>query len=421
MSQTYNFLCIIPPLTLLILTRFGLPVSTTFLILTFFEPKNLVSMVSKSLMGYGLALVVGIAVFFAVKRALQSSTNENTAPPAEWWTALQWLSTAFLWSQWLIQDLANLFIYFPRYGEKGNQTLPLTWLLIGLGIMLVMQILIFKDGGGKIQEIVNQKSQSNDVREATPLVSSPIAQISVFETGANRWRFFAQWPPKKAINQTLYFTQNETLTWESKQQKGKSSYPSNPHKPVPQSSRITSGWEKEFMVEDQRLQATRPDVLVFNSPIQDTPLTLAGPIDISAWVSTDQEDLNLIVKVIDVSPSLDLNRNKAASSERGNRHELVRWGVMRARFRKSLSQPTPLTPHQPTLLKFKIYDLFHTFKVGHRLQIQIQSSFFPFLEVNPQKYIPNLFEATQTDFTSATHTLFHSSTYPSQLKLTVLP
>lgn len=179
MSQTYNFLCIIPPLTLLILTRFGLPVSTTFLILTFFEPKNLVSMVSKSLMGYGLALVVGIAVFFAVKRALQSSTNENTAPPAEWWTALQWLSTAFLWSQWLIQDLANLFIYFPRYGEKGNQTLPLTWLLIGLGIMLVMQILIFKDGGGKIQEIVNQKSQSNDIREAT-MINFVYALIILF-------------------------------------------------------------------------------------------------------------------------------------------------------------------------------------------------------------------------------------------------
>ena len=167
MTQVYGPLCVIPPLALLVLTRFGLPVSTTFLILTFFAPKNLGDMVTKSLMGYGLAVVLGFIVFKLIRNYLDRKKvligNLDIEP---WWTPIQWLTTGFLWSQWLIQDLANLFIYFPRYGEKGAQTISFAWLLTGLIIMLAMQAVIFRNGGGKIQEIVDQKSGSNDIREA---------------------------------------------------------------------------------------------------------------------------------------------------------------------------------------------------------------------------------------------------------------
>ena len=170
-ESTYGFLCVIPPLMLLMLTRFGLPVSTTFLILTFFKPKNLTDMVIKSLSGYALALVVGLLVFLWVKRIFANSSQANSETPvaiASWWTPLQWCSTAFLWSQWLIQDLANLFIYFPRTGAEGTpQAIAFSWVLGGLLIMMVMQVFIFKDGGGKIQQIVEAKSQSGDIREAT--------------------------------------------------------------------------------------------------------------------------------------------------------------------------------------------------------------------------------------------------------------
>ena len=169
-QEIYSFLCIIPPLMLLILTRFGLPVSTTFLILTFFKPKNLIDMVNKSLLGYALALFLGIIVFLLVKRIFNRQKEDDLSTPeiASWWTPVQWLSTGFLWSQWLIQDLANLFIYFPRQGPEGQaQSLTFSWLITGLLIMVIMQVFIFRDGGGKIQEIVDQKSGSSDIREAT--------------------------------------------------------------------------------------------------------------------------------------------------------------------------------------------------------------------------------------------------------------
>ena len=169
---SYGLIHIIPPVALLILTRYGMPVSTTFLILTFFRPDNLEQMVVKSLFGYALAFVVAIATFWAVHKALLAlDPEERHAGEAEelrshhtpLWSVLLTLSTAFLWTQWLIQDLANLFIYFPHHPEP----LPLGWLLLGLTLMVGMQALIFREGGGEIQQIVEKKSGAGDAREAT--------------------------------------------------------------------------------------------------------------------------------------------------------------------------------------------------------------------------------------------------------------
>ena len=168
-EKGYGVIHVIPPLALLVLTRYGMPVSTTFLILTFFVPKNLEKMAIKSLFGYGLAFMVAIGVFWAVHKLLisveegETPEEKQTGHHSPLWMTLQLLSTAFLWSQWLIQDLANLFIYFPHSPEP----LPASWLALSLVLMVGMQGVIFRAGGGEIQEIVNQKSGSRDVREAT--------------------------------------------------------------------------------------------------------------------------------------------------------------------------------------------------------------------------------------------------------------
>lgn len=183
-------LCLLPPLVLLGLTRFGLPVSTTFLILTFFRDKNLYSMVTKSLMGYALAITLGLICFRAVRSALKRSARPQ-GRAATWWTVAQWTSTGFLWSQWLIQDLANLFVYFPRESVGGTR-ITLNWLLFGLLSMIVMQIFIFREGGGKIQQIVNEKSGTSDVREAT-IISLVYGAIILFFKEYNSMPMSTTW------------------------------------------------------------------------------------------------------------------------------------------------------------------------------------------------------------------------------------
>lgn len=168
---SYGLIHVIPPIALLVLTRYGMPVSTTFLILTFFRPDNLEKMVVKSIFGYALAFIVAILAFWVVHKALLSLDPEERhegEPEAvrshhtPLWSTLLTLSTAFLWTQWLIQDLANLFIYFPHHPAP----LSVGWLLLGLLLMVAMQALIFREGGGEIQQIVEKKSGAGDVREA---------------------------------------------------------------------------------------------------------------------------------------------------------------------------------------------------------------------------------------------------------------
>lgn len=251
--------------------------------------------------------------------------------------------------------------------------------------------------------------------------ASPLATATLFETGANRWRSFDQWPPKPGKHfkkQQLLLGANEKLNVKQTSN-GNSDYISDPNKPVPHSAEIGRGWDKTYMVEDQRFTARRSDVLVFNSDVYDHDLTIAGAIDINLWVSTSQSAADFVVKLVDVFPAKDANTNKK-EDETGNRHELVRWGVMRGRFRNSMSHPEPFVPNQPTQVKFALYDVLHTIKRGHKLQIQVQSSLFPFLDLNPQKYVDNIFKAKAEDFVKATHRVYHSQQYPSSVSFGVL-
>lgn len=159
--EPLTFLYVVPPLVLLVLTRAGIPVSTTFLVLTIFSPKHLPAMLMKSVLGYAIAFSVGIVVYRFVAIRMEEwfiRTAEDKRHP--WWTGLQWCSTGFLWSQWLIQDLANIFVYFPRKVE-------LSWLIPALIGMTALLAYIFYSSGGAIQKIVTSKTNTTDIRSAT--------------------------------------------------------------------------------------------------------------------------------------------------------------------------------------------------------------------------------------------------------------
>lgn len=160
--ENFGWAYLLPPLTLMVLTRTGIPVSTSFLILTFFNPKNLGSMVTKSLLGYAVAFGVAIVVYILITKAVEKRFIENPIKKQEkqLWSVLQWLSTGFLWSQWLIQDFANIYVYLPRSLGGGE-------LAISLIILLGLLAYIFYGRGGAIQEIVKAKTNTVDVRSAT--------------------------------------------------------------------------------------------------------------------------------------------------------------------------------------------------------------------------------------------------------------
>lgn len=245
-----------------------------------------------------------------------------------------------------------------------------------------------------------------------------LATATMFETGSNRWKKFDTWPPKAGNVQTLYLGNNEQLLDENTS-KGASEYISDPNKPVPHSAKVSRGWDKPYMVEDQRFAARRSDVLVFETDVLENDMTIAGAIDLDLWFSTTQTAADIVVKVVDVFPGKDDNTNKV-DKETGNRHELVRWSVIRGRFRESMSEPKPFVANQPTKVTFDLYDILHTFKRGHKLQIQIQSSMFPFIDINPQHYVDNIFEAKESDYVKAMHTIYHNKDYPSAIRFKTL-
>ncbi len=201
---------------------------------------------------------------------------------------------------------------------------------------------------------------------------------------------------------------------------------SDPAKPVPYTMEITADWAKNYMTEDQRFAAWRPDVLVYRGEPLEQDLTLAGPIVADLWVSTTGGDADWIVKLIDVYPGelpgqTESEREKPeADAYPGGRQMLVRAEVLRGRFRESFERPTPFVPGEPTRVTFELRDVLHTFRRGHRLMVQVQSTWFPFVDRNPQSWVPNIFDAKATDFVKATQRVYRSSQYPSHLRVGVL-
>lgn len=257
-----------------------------------------------------------------------------------------------------------------------------------------------------------------------------LPEILAFETGANRWRRFDQWPPAAASEKILYLQPDGGLDVAppTLDTPGFDEFLSDPAKPVPYTMEITTAWARDYMTEDQRFASWRPDVLVYQTEPLEEDLTLAGPIVASLQVATTGTDADWIVKLIDAHPPSTLTRRERMQGsrrdpqdeDRGNHQMLVRAEVFRGRFRNSYERPEPFVPGQITPLEFEMQDVLHTFKRGHRIMVHVQSSWFPFVDRNPQTFVPNIFEAEESDFIKATHRVYRSPEAASGLRVRVL-
>lgn len=250
-----------------------------------------------------------------------------------------------------------------------------------------------------------------------------LAEATVFETGANRWRRMDRWPPEQAQPVELYLQPGEGLSFEPPR-KGVPAYDeyiSDPDNPVPYTAKITHWYNPGFMVEDQRFADRRPDVLVYQSDVLSDSVVVAGPITVDFFVSTSGTDSDWIVKLIDVFPdTMKDPEPNPCQVHLGGYEMLVRGDVLRGKFRKSLSHPEPFVPNKVTEIRFTLQDVFHCFRPGHRIMVQVQSSWFPMIDRNPQRFV-NIFKARASDFQKATQRVYHTPRYPSHLVLPVLP
>lgn len=249
-----------------------------------------------------------------------------------------------------------------------------------------------------------------------------LPEAIVYESGSNRWRQFEQWPPEAAVEKTLYPGEKESLAFEPSAKGGHDEYISDPNKPIPFTTTVTTRWGREFMAEDQRFAARRPDVLTYTTDVLEEDLTLAGPIEAELWVSTDQGDADFMVKIIDVYPPDEPARKVDGKTiPMSDAQIMVRYEMFRGRFRESFEHPKPFKANQPTKVKIEVQDVMHTFQRGHRLMIQVQSSYFPFFDRNPQKWVDNIFEAKEEDFVKANHKLYRNKNHQTKFKVSVLP
>jgi hypothetical protein len=175
------------------------------------------------------------------------------------------------------------------------------------------------------------------------------------------------------------------------------------------------------MTGDQRENARRPDVLTFETGVLDHDVTLAGDILANLYVSTSGTASDWIVKLVDIYPPSTPESNYTPEDiELDNYHQLVRSEIIRGRFRNSYEHPEPFVPNKVTYVDLPLQDVFHTFKKGHNIQIQIQSTWFPLFDLNPQKYVPNIFKAKKSDFQSATQRVYHTPKYPTSIEVKTL-
>ena len=247
------------------------------------------------------------------------------------------------------------------------------------------------------------------------------AEAYCFQTGSNQWKNYDVWPPKQTEMRNLYTTADHTVSFNKPlAASGAVSYTSDPAKPVPYRMppiEATYGpgsrW-RPWQVEDQRFVYSRPDVLSFTmNPLMEN-LTVTGKITAHLFASTSGSDADWIVKLIDVYPDID-----SASLSMSGYQLPVAMEVFRGRYRKSFSNPSPLTPGKPEEFVIDLHDINHCFKKGHRIMIQVQSSWFPVIDRNPQKYVANIFEARDADFIKATQTIYCNNRYATYIELPV--
>ncbi|WP_188374765.1 CocE/NonD family hydrolase [Winogradskyella haliclonae] len=245
--------------------------------------------------------------------------------------------------------------------------------------------------------------------EANGETGLPEAQM--FDTGKKEWQSFVKWPPENATKESYWLQPNERLTKQATRNIATSDFVSDPKKPVPYSEDIKVVFTpRKFMTDDQRFASRRPDVLTFETEVLENDITLAGDILSKLNVSTTGTAADWIVKIIDVFPADTENTEDVQDHLKlSNYHMLVRSEVIRGRFRNSMTNPEPFVPNQKTAVNLKLQDVFHTFKKGHKIQVQVQSTFFPYIDANPQTYVDNIFKAKDEDFKAQTHKVYNDS------------
>jgi hypothetical protein len=242
-----------------------------------------------------------------------------------------------------------------------------------------------------------------------------LPEAFMFVTGLNEWRRHSQWPPKGAKPMTLWLHAGEKLkTSAPVEDRAFDEYTSDPNRPAPHLGYITRGFTSDYMTEDQRFAAQRPDVLLYKTELLEEDMTIAGPIKVSLNVSTSGTDSDFVVKLIDVypgdypTPAHPQGQPVPANAVKmGGYQQLVHGEPFRAKFRNSFEKPEPMTPNQPTAINFEMPDVYHTFRRGHRVMVQIQSSWFPLVDRNPQKFM-DIPKARPEDFQQATQRIYRS-------------
>jgi uncharacterized protein len=255
----------------------------------------------------------------------------------------------------------------------------------------------------------------------------PLKEAMMFQTGSDTWTAFDAWPPREAKPRNLYFRENGTLSFEAPETGGAEafdSYESDPAHPVPYRNRPVDMTYPEdhrgswytWLVQDQRFVDERPDVLTWQTEELAEEVTLAGQVTAKVFASTTGSDADWVVKVIDVYPQKYPQDWKLSGYEL-----MIADEIFRGRFRNSFEKPEPITPGVVTSFAIDLHTANHVFKKGHRIMVQVQSTWFPLYDRNPQKFVPNIFEAREGDFQKATQRVYRSKGFPSSVEISVLP
>ena len=247
-----------------------------------------------------------------------------------------------------------------------------------------------------------------------------IGEAVIFETGTNEWQHYTAWPPRDAKKVSLFFQGGHQLATAQAAAEGFDEWVSDPARPVPYRSRTGTDLDHDYMSDDQRFSTRRPDVETYALGPLTSDVTLAGPLEAKLWVATTGTDADFVVKLVDQYPddAADPDPNPNAV-HMGGYQELIRGEIMRGRFRESFEKPIAFEPGKPSFVHFTLPDISHTFRTGHRLLVQVQSSWFPLVDRNPQTFVPNIEKAQPSDFKAASHRVYHTPTQPSLLEVTV--
>ncbi len=290
--------------------------------------------------------------------------------------------------------------------------------------------------GGKGDRLGNIKFDSSTAETFRKNIQAPwfayhlkgkgegkFSEALTFQTGSNKWKSYNNWPPVEATKKNLYFQPNGKLSFSKPVAADDAfdSYVSDPAKPVPYRPRPIeqtygpgSRWYT-WLTEDQRFVHNRPDVLSWETDVLKEDIVVTGNIMARLFAATTGSDADWIVKLIDVYPS-----EVPKDIRMGGYQLMVANDVLRGRFRNSFEIPEPITPNKVETFSIDLHCINHVFKKGHKIMVQVQSSWFPIIDRNPQKYVPNIFEAKETDFIKATHRIYRSLSFPSYIELSVM-